>query len=160
MNNITDKEWLDLGFKYFVQHSQQRVQHFNYFILFSSLLTTATVTSMQPSFGLSSFGALFGLIQMIISFIFIKIDDRNSFLIKHSESIIKKIENKYLDSDDFRIFSLEEKETIFLRSQKNGLLKTHFSHKNLYRITYVIFGIIGAICLMLSFYRFLTQRFN
>ncbi|WP_286726958.1 MULTISPECIES: RipA family octameric membrane protein [Sphingobacterium] len=139
--NISDKEWLDLAFKHFIQHAQQRVQLFNYFILFSSLLTTATITTFQPTYKEYYLGGALGLIQIIIAFIFIKIDQRNSFLIKHSENIIKKIEAE--NNCRYPLFLTEEEQTI--KSKKKGIFNFQLSHRKSYKLIYTIFIITGIL---------------
>lgn len=149
--NISDKEWLDLAFKYFIQHAQQRVQHFNYFILFSSLLTTASVTTMQPNFQKYYLGILFGVIQIIVSYFFIKLDNRNRFLIKQSEKVIKYYE-KAKKNNNPSLFLTEERETNHLKTKNNFFLTRHFSHKDTYRAIYVTFACIGVISLIINLY--------
>ncbi len=64
---------------------------------------------------------ILGIIECIISIVFLKIDERTRFLIKHAEKAIIAIENKYYfrgDSDysnAFKIFTNE----VSISSEKN-----------------------------------------
>ncbi len=159
--NISDKDWLDLAFKHFVQHAQQRVQHFNYFIIFSSLLTTGTITTLQPNVKAYYLGIGLGLIQLFVSFIFSKLDDRNRFLIKHAENIIKRIEKDYRVANlkCYPLFSSEEMATENEKKVKKNkicFLKP-ISHKKSYNLIYSVFGIVGFISFITSLALFLSS---
>jgi len=145
-SNITDKDWLDLAFKNFVQHAQQRVQHFNYFVLFSSLLTTATITTFQPTYKAYYIAMVLGLIQIVVSYIFIHIDHRNRYLIKHSENIIKKIEKDSKSS--YALFSTEAAET----SKMKVIMYPPLSHRKSYNAIYIIFIIVGTLSIITSLF--------
>lgn len=142
--SITDKDWLDLAFKHFVQHAQQRVQHFNYFILFSSLLTTATITTFQPIYKAYYIAFVVGFIQIVVAYIFIQLDYRNRALIKHSENIIMQIEQDY--KSKYPLFSTEETETAKIKVFK----KPPFSHRKSYLYIYRIFIGIGSMSIIAS----------
>jgi uncharacterized membrane protein len=151
--NISDKEWLDLAFKYFIQHAQQRVQHFNYFIIYSSLLTTGAITCLQPNIKAYSLGIGIGLIQLFVSFVFNKLDDRNRFLIKHAENIIKNIEKQTIGTNHnfYPLFTLEENLTNKLAQlKKKNIISRPISHKTAYSSIYLVFGIIGFIYFIIS----------
>lgn len=148
-SNLSDKEWLDLGWKYFQQHAQQRIIYFNYFVIFSTILTTGLVATFQANFQAPYLGIGIGLIQTFLSFVFWKIDDRNKFLTKHAENIIKKIESNAGESK-YKIFSEEEIETVKLKNLDKSVffLNRQISHGGSYRIIFGAFffiGIVGSI---------------
>ncbi len=152
--SISDKDWLDLSFKHFLQHAQQRVQHFNYFIIFSSILTTATIATFQSNFQAHYLGIGLGIIQIFLSFVFSKLDDRNRFLIKHAENVIKNIEQDYVkaNSQCYSLFTSEEIETV---KEKDKNIGRHFfvrpmSHKKSYNLIYSAFGLIGLTAIIIS----------
>ncbi|MGE8422209.1 RipA family octameric membrane protein [Sphingobacterium siyangense] len=148
LTSISDRDWLDLAFKHFVQHAQQRVQHFNYFIVFSSLISTATITTLTSSNKVYLIALVLGSIQILISFIFIKIDDRNRFLIKHSEEIIKQIEIS--SCTPFALFSTEENVTKMEMANDKSFFKRSYSHRKSYNIVYGVFGFIGIFVIIYS----------
>jgi len=152
--NIADKDWLDIAFKHFLQHAQQRVQHFNYFIVFSSILTTATITTFQSNFQAHNLGVGLGVIQIFLSFIFSKLDDRNRFLIKHAENIVKNIEKDFENANGYcySLFTSEEIETIKSKEKqkRTNYFSRQMSHKQSYNFIYTVFGLIGLTSILLS----------
>jgi len=161
---ITDNEWLDLSWKYFQLHAQQRTQYFNYFVVFSTILSSGLIATFQNNFQLPYLGIGIGLIQMFLSYIFWKIDDRNKFLTKHSENIIKEIETDYKESENktYKLFTNEEIET-----EKQKRLDKHsiflcrqFSHGKSYRVIFIVFFIIGLIGVIISSNSYLVKSKN
>lgn len=158
-DKITDKEWLDLAWKHFQQHAQQRILYFNYFVVFSTILTTGLVTTFQSNFHAPFLGIGIGLIQSYLSFLFWKIDERNRFITKHAENTIKMIEEKYeLNGDTtYKLFINEEIETKLKEEtdKSNCILFRQISHGKSYKImftTFFIIGILGSvICSIYSF---------
>ena len=152
-SNITDKEKLDLAWKYFQQHAQQRLNYFNFFIVFSGLMTNAYIATLQEKFLFPWVGVIIGLIQAFISYIFLKIDQRNKFLTKHSENVIVNIESGYSTNNDPEskdatlLFTNEPYRTIE-QKKKEIFLFRQFSHGISYKIIYfafITFGLISSI---------------
>lgn len=144
-----DKEWLDLAWKYFQQHAQQRITYLNYFVVLSTVLTTGLVTTFQYNFNLPILGVAIGCVQSFLAFVFWKIDVRNKFLTKNAENIIKNIEQEY-DADgakSYKLFSDEEELTKELREKEKDkfFLNRQISHGQLYRYLYAFFFIIGLL---------------
>jgi amino acid permease len=99
--SIKESDVLDLAWKYFQLHAQQRLLCFNFFVVFSSLMTTGLVATFKEKYEAHFIGFVIGLILSLISFIFYKIDQRNKFLIKHGENVIKEIEDKYKFENEY-----------------------------------------------------------
>jgi hypothetical protein len=85
----TDDKALDHAWAYFTLHANQRITVFNYFVVFAGILCTGLAATMQASVRLSFVGIALGLILVMLSFLFWKLDQRTSFLIKHAEDVIK-----------------------------------------------------------------------
>ncbi|MEQ8364029.1 MAG: hypothetical protein RH948_14250 [Cyclobacteriaceae bacterium] len=153
---ITDREWLDIAWKYFQQHAQQRVQHFNFFITLSAILSTGLLTTFQSDLQAPLVGIGIGLIQAQVSFIFYKIDNRNRFLTKLSENVLKRLE---LDTigNAYKLFTEEEKITLLLnKSDKSRMFfNRQFGHGQLYRIVFITFFIVGISGSILSLWQLL-----
>lgn len=77
---------------YFQFHAQQRLTTFNFFIIFSSLLLGGLLTTFQDKYHAPSLGAGAGLILVVISFVFWKLDSRNKQLIKNAEGALRELE--------------------------------------------------------------------
>ena len=153
---ITDKEWLDLAWKHFQQHAQQRILYMNYFVVFSTILSTGLISTFQINFQMPVIGIGIGLIQVFLSFIFFKIDERNKFLTKHSETSIVSIETLYKEKyeSNFQLFSSEiiETERIKKIDKKKFFMNRQLSHGKAYRIIFLTFTIVGFIGVFISSY--------
>jgi len=153
---IAEKDWLDLSWKYFQQHAQQRISYFNFFVIFSTILTTGIVSTYQKTFGLTHLGFPLGLLQVFLAFMFYKLDERNKLLTKQAEKMIRYIETTDNTAVQKRtqLFSTEEKESNERKEadQKIGWHKRWYkrmlTHSDSYRIIYITFmawGVIGAL---------------
>ncbi len=74
---------------YFNLHAGQRITIFNYFVVFSGILTTGLAAAIQAPPRLATVGVALGLLLCLLSFLFWQLDRRTSFLIKHAEDAIK-----------------------------------------------------------------------
>lgn len=154
---IQEKDILDLAWKYFQQHAQQRISFLHFFVIFSGLITTALLTTFQEKYQAHTIGISLGILLSIISFIFWKIDDRNKFLTKLGENAIKEIESKYdfitnYDNlEKLKLFSYEEERTKEVK--KNGnIITRQMSHGKSYNLIFLIFFIIGIVGSLSSIY--------
>jgi hypothetical protein len=147
--NLTDKEWLDLAWKYFQQHAQQRVSYFNFFVVFSTLLFGAYVATFNSTNSFPIIGCLIGGVQAFISYCFFRIELRNKFLTKLGEEAIKQIEVRYKETGGLELFSKETSATA-THSKSARLHNRMFSHGSTYRLLYWTFGLAGVLCGLLS----------
>lgn len=85
----TDDKALDHAWAYFTLHANQRITVFNYFVVFAGILCTGLAATIQASDRFSFIGIALGVILVMLSFLFWKLDQRTSFLIKHAEDILK-----------------------------------------------------------------------
>jgi len=148
----TDKNTVyNIDWDYFKLLAQQRVTHFNLFIV----IVLAIVTIYSSQIGNSVYGnlmsAILAVTQIALSFVFYKIDLRNKFLIKHTESIMMKIEND-LDENIPKIFVEEMNKTNIVREnekKKSPLLK-QLSTSQLYRFFFFFFIVVGVFEIVIS----------
>lgn len=145
--SLTDREWFDLAWKYFQQHSQQRMLHFNYFIVFSTILTSGLIATFQNNFSFFYIRLLIGSVQAFLSFFFAKLDERTNFLIKHAENVIKSYELNCA----FPLFIKEETFTSIKVGAKGVWGISMMTHGQLYRIAYKLFFMLGLCELLLFF---------
>lgn len=87
-----DEKALDHAWGYFALHANQRITVFNYFVVFAGVLTTGIAAAVQASREMASVGIALGLLLVLLSFVFWKLDQRTSFLIKHAEDVIRQLE--------------------------------------------------------------------
>lgn len=153
-NNLTEKEWLEMAWKYFQQHAQQRISYFNFFVIFSTILTTAYVATFQNAYKMLYLGIPLGIIQAFVSIMFIKIDLRNKFLTRNAEDIIINIEKDFDKTTDHRysIFTTEDLKSKDIKSKKQFFLFKQWSHGKTYVILYIMFGFLGLAMSTFSFF--------
>ncbi|MGE0567310.1 MAG: hypothetical protein AB7O73_05120 [Bacteroidia bacterium] len=160
-SSITDKEALDIAWKYFQQHAQQRYTYLNYFVVFSAFLTTGLVTTFQPDFRAHYIGIGLSIMQIFVAIIFWKIDQRNKFLTKHSENAIKEFESKYTFSADYsdaiKIFSTEDSLSKIHNLSKKFPFK-QITHGSSFKIIFVVFFTIGVAGTTISIVAQLTNK--
>lgn len=98
---------LDITWDYFKLLAQQRVTHFNLFIVFMGAISTVFAIQINVDLRGNIIALSLAIEQVFLCFIFHKIDIRNKFLIKHTEEIIKTFENEF-DEGVPCIFLMEE----------------------------------------------------
>lgn len=154
---LTEKEALDIAWKYFQQHAQQRVSYFNFFVLFSSIMTTGLIATLGPQFDLHLLGTGIGCMEVLIAFVFIKIDDRNKYLTKIGEDALKALEELYVLPEDVDrkrvvVFNKEVEQTASLKKAKkwHGAVTGQISHSKSFRIIYIGFAIAGITGVLVS----------
>lgn len=79
---------LDHAWRYFHLHAQQRITIFNYYVVLTGLLITGIATTLRELPQHAVLSAALGVLLTGLSFLFYKLDDRVSFLIKRAESVI------------------------------------------------------------------------
>ncbi len=163
--SITDKEILDLAWKYFQQHASQRISFFNFFVVFSSIMTTGLITTFSPQFKIHMVGIAIGIMLSLISFVFWKVDDRNKHLTKCGENALKKLEERFYCVTDgdaslnpAQIFTCEEAVTDRLREEQRRLpfWKKQVSHSLCFNAIFVIYGVVGLLGAAYSGYMLYT----
>ncbi len=69
---------------------------FNFFVVLSGLVTAGLGTTLQGPSRLAILGIFLGLLLMLLSFVFWKVDQRAAFLVKHAEVACIEIERHLL----------------------------------------------------------------
>lgn len=147
INGWTLQTHRDYAWEYFKVHAQQRMSLFNFFVVFSSLATTCLVATFQEKTHAPMVGMAIGILLVVISFTFWKLDERVRFLIKHAESALKWVESTYSLEDGIdkphilRLFTCEERQTA-----GNGQL----TYSKCFLATFLVFGIVGVVGTVLS----------
>ena len=140
-----------LTWDYFKLLAQQRVTHFNLFIVFAGAIAAVTVSQIGTDVRGNAAAAALGTAQMFLCFIFQKIDERNKFLIKQTEKTLKSFESDYAN-DRYRVFLNEEYDTQRLRDQQTGVpyFRRQLSTSQLYNLFYAVFASAGALGLVIA----------
>ncbi|WP_147285538.1 hypothetical protein [Ectopseudomonas mendocina] len=131
--------------RYFELHSAQRMTLFNYYLIISGVIFTGLAATLQGSQAFSYLGVALGGLLVLFSFVFWKLDQRTSGLIKFSESILSVAE---ADTEvRFRIFVDGNIKSI---SGPVDVL-SQWTYGRSFRFTYLIMSTIGIFCSVLSF---------
>lgn len=138
-------------------HAAQRLTTFNFYIALSTLITTGLFASFHSSFGVPSLGIVLGLLLMVFSFVFFKLEQRNRNLIWHGEAALKRLEEGFVqgsaDAEDLRVFLKEQRETD-RRKAAHGPIKNFwtypYSYSNCFNIVFWVFALLGLTGAIIS----------
>lgn len=140
------------AWRYFELHANQRMSLFNFFLVLSGLVSAGLAASIQGSARLASLGVVLGLLLALVSFVFWKLDQRVSFLVKHAEQAISELEQS-LPAECVRLFHLEPQQTE--RTVMSGhWWSRHWTYGRSFRTVFAIMGVFGVGGSALSVLRF------
>jgi len=95
---------------YFNVHANQRMSMFNFFLVLTGLLGAGLAACVQGQRVLQLLGGITGLFLSAVAFAFYKLDQRTSFLVKHAEGAMVRLESEFKIAEA-RIFTAEISET-------------------------------------------------
>lgn len=133
---------LDSAWKYFDLHAKQRISLFNFFVLFSGLLTTGFVAALKEPRVTVWLPVGIGVLQVLTSYIFYRLDERNKALTRHAEQAIVELERSIVANDSeprARLFTSEPDMTQASRSIRPRTIGESF------RWLFVIFTLFGGM---------------
>ncbi|QNW91633.1 hypothetical protein IC799_01070 [Acinetobacter seifertii] len=133
--------------KYFEIHSQQRMTLFNFFILVVGGIISAIGFCLQSEKDLGFLIDVFSITLIVISFLFYKLDQRTSFLIKRSEKYLIKIEQSYLNSQ-IEIFSKDNSD-LEDENDKRSINKI-WTYGYIFKLTYMLVGFLAFFFLLVG----------
>jgi hypothetical protein len=150
---LTDshKNAQNIAWDYFHLLAQQRVTHFNLFIVFVGAISAIFATQINESLWGNVIACILASMEVFLCFIFYKIDIRNKFLIKHTERVLIQIESN-LGKDVPKLFTEEEALTGDIRHTESKKMWAfrQLSTSQLYKLFYAFFFIVGLIAFALS----------
>ncbi|GHC52399.1 hypothetical protein GCM10007315_13600 [Gemmobacter tilapiae] len=134
---MDDGRALDHAWKYFHLHAQQRITVFNFYVVFSGLLITGIAKAFE-NFPMNSITtAALGLILAGLSFLFFKLDQRVSDLIKKAERVIA---------------TYEPVDAKLVSSTKDAAPNGHWTYGKVFRAMFSVMGALGCIVVLVSLY--------
>jgi hypothetical protein len=95
---------------YFTIHAGQRISMFNFFLVLTGLVAAGLAACLQGQGVLRLLGAVMGLFLAVVALAFFKLDQRSSFLVKHAEGAMVKLESTFTVAEA-RIFTAEIPDT-------------------------------------------------
>lgn len=143
---------------YFQLHAAQRLTTFNFYIALSTLITTGLFASFHKSFQVPSLGIVLGLLLMVFSFVFFKLEQRNRHLIWHGEEALKRLENDFaveegVKASELKVFVNEEEKTKAQKHSRGAVrnIWTYpYSYSNCFNIVFWVFALLGLTGAVIS----------
>lgn len=134
------------AWRYFDLHAKQRITVFNFFLALSGLVAAGLAACAQGSGIFLMVGVSLGTLLAIVSFIFWKLDQRVSFLIKRAEVAIAKFELEFVPND-YCLFEKEPAETETEKSRANKW-ERQWTYGECFRFVFTLMafsGVCGAL---------------
>lgn len=133
---------LDHAWRYFELHASQRMSLFNFFLVFSGLVAAGTGGAFVR---LPQVSTVAGVALAGVAFLFFKLDQRVSFLIKRAEAALVEAESPV--PEYARLFATEPSET--KHAERTESLWTYGkSFRTLYGVVGVLGLIVGGVSLL------------
>lgn len=154
-----DKEFRDYVWGYFQVHAAQRLTTFNFYIALSTVVTTGLFATFHKDLDLPFLGFILGVLLIVFSLVFWRLDVRNRMLIKNSERSLKWLESRLAvegeHTDELMVFSNEEIQTESRKSGKRAILNFR-SYPHTYSwcfgMVFWVFGFIGVVGTAIAMY--------
>lgn len=135
---------MEHAWRYFELHAQQRISVFNFFLATTGLVATGVGICFQQGGKFLFLSSILSLFLSLITFIFWKLDQRVSFLIKNSERSLETLERKYLDVE-LHLFYNEGRSG----TNNKGFLDV-WSYGRCFRISFVIVALLSTFSFIFS----------
>lgn len=149
LTQIAASDSLEHAWRYFELHSAQRMSMFNYFIAVFGFAAAGIGSCLQAGGALLLVGVVLGIVLSVVSFVFWKLDQRTSFLIKHSEEVLCRLEQAVLGGN-IQVFNTEADRTRDHQRTSAGPLSI-WTYGRSFRFIFLMAGLIGmagsALCL-------------
>lgn len=151
MNNLEiNQTLLDHAWKYFEIHSNQRIQLFNFYLVIMAASGSALAYILQNK-NQSILGIFLGLFLVFVSFVFWKLDQRTSFLVKQAEKILSNLEMEF--DAKYYIFSNENSD-FSLVNDKSNIFSRKYSYRVLFNATFIFSALLGIVFTIVSVVQF------
>lgn len=132
----------EYAWNWFAYHAGQRQAVFRFYVILSGVVSTGYITTANSTnTDLQSISFIFGLVLVVLSFLFWRLDVRSIVLIKLAESFLK-IEEKRLGT------ALDTDQILLATKSDEGRDKIYFrkiySFRQVYQIVFSGVGALGA----------------
>lgn len=142
------KDLRDYAWNYFRLHADQRLAAFNFYIALATVVSTGLFASFHEAFGEPSLGIVLGLLLIVLSLDFWRLDERNRQFLHHGEQALKAFEASIAEnsgvSDAVKVFMNEEMETSTNKARRKGIRKLiPYTVSHCFRAVFGLFTLIG-----------------
>lgn len=145
---------------YFQLHSSQRIASFNFYITLATALLAALGAILQPGANLPGVAAVLGVVLVLFSFVFWKMDQRNTGLIKNAEAALKYFEEQATAdsaSPTIPIINVFQRDEELVRERRSRpsifFWRNHFSYTDCFNLVFFTFGLLGLLGTVLAIIR-------
>jgi len=145
---------LDHAWNYFELHAQQRMSVFNFYVAIAGLIAAGIATALQEP-KLYFLGVALGALLALASFVFWKLDQRVSFLLKRSETSLSELEERLIVERTAMLFATEPQHTDFETTKGNSWIRM-WTYGRSFRVMFWAVGAFGlasatfATCLLVA----------
>jgi hypothetical protein len=142
MDQQLRQEYREYAWKYFELHAEHRLKAFNFFVVFSTLLTGAFANLVAAN-GLKNQYCLLPIALMFFSFVFWRLEERTRILTKNGESALKHLDEIAFGSKEtpLKLFANDDVST--KKYKRNNPL--YFSYARVFRWVYFFVGLLGLL---------------
>lgn len=144
---MQDEKLFEHYWKYFEIHSQQRMTVFNFYLAIVGLISAGIGFGLQQGEKFDYLVSSMSLFLMFVSFLFYKMDERVSTLIKRAENGLTLLEGQQKDKSK-SLFHSDK-----LDSDLNASLFSPWSYGRCFRISFIT---VGNISFIISFAPFIN----
>ena len=144
------KEYRAYLWGYFIQHAEQRLKSFKFYLILSAILIGA-FANISKGGNIHELSSVVLFVLAIVSYIFCKLAQRTRQMIKNAENGIKYIDESVL-SEKFTkkipigIFSYDDHCAAKRKEMsKICICKAHFSYSECFNWLFFIFGVGGVL---------------
>lgn len=154
MNEDLQKNMRTYAWAYFIQHAEQRLKTFNFYVLFCTIIIGAFSTLISKT-GTHKIYFVFPSLLPIFSFVFYKLDCRTKMLIRNSEEALKYLDKISLKDNIeaqnvLSLIEIDEKQTSKLPAYPL-LTGGYFSYSRVFRWVFYLMSIIGFLGVIFCF---------
>lgn len=137
-SNDIAKISLEHAWRYFQLHAQQRMTVFNFYLIITGLIAAGLGACVVQGGKLVVIGGGLGLFLSFITFIFWKLDQRVSIMIKKSEDAIVSLE-KILAIPEASLFSGDLEPP----TKRGFSITSPWTYGRSFRVSFLIVGLVG-----------------
>jgi len=160
----TSKEYLrEQAWNYFQLHATQRLTTFNYYLVLSTAITAAIAITFQKDFRLPALDIFLSLLLVAISYVFLKLDDRNIELVEYGETALKYFEGTEQANFPDEATDVPHEALLFRREEYMTRKKTedskgrrpwkkHYTYGKCLHLTIWLFMVSGILLFVYSWY--------
>ena len=148
---MTGEDLRKQAWDYFSMQASQRLTTFNFYVGISSVLAGGLAATIKIDSEMPLVGVVVGVLLMLFSLVFWKLDQRNHDLIKGAEEALIYFEKKCLLPDQdgkphiATRFTREDFDTDQRRRERTWRMwRNHYTYSGCFCTVFLIFGLLGA----------------